>query len=209
MVGEQQQAHWPDPSDSLEALFEKYKVKTAYANLIKAIQDDYMKPTIATIFANFKAILKTLLPNSGNPEPSIQRLKSLFAQMKNTSYPIADNIQALLLLAKIPPSLDTFTQIIAQTKDSSRKAKAPPLTRSVLPSIWHGLLLPWEVKGNNEKASRPTRSAQSSAKCHRITSSSSSNSPPLCLLGSKGAVAAPRTKVLRSRGPVARGLASR
>ena len=61
-----------------EALFEKYKVHTAYANLIKAIQDDYMKPMLATIFADFKVILETSLPNSGNPEPSIQRIESLF-----------------------------------------------------------------------------------------------------------------------------------
>ena len=36
-----------------------------------------------------------------------------------------DNIQALLLLAKIFPFLNTIAQIIAQTKDSSGKAKAP------------------------------------------------------------------------------------
>ena len=108
-----------------EALFEKYKVHTTYANLIKAIQDDYAKPTLATIFADFKAILETSLPNLGNPEPSIQHIKSLFTQMKNTSYPVADNIQALILLAKIPPSLNTVAQIIAQAKDFSGKSKAP------------------------------------------------------------------------------------
>ena len=45
--------------------------------------------------------------------------------MKNMSYPVADNIQALILLTKIPPSLDTIAQIIAQAKDFSRKSKAP------------------------------------------------------------------------------------
>ena len=108
----------------LEALFEKYKVHTAYADLIKAIQDDYMKPTIAIVFADFKVILKTSLPNLGNPEPSNQWLKSLFAWMKNVAYPIPDNIQTLLL-TKIPPSLDTVAQIIVQAKDSSGKVKAP------------------------------------------------------------------------------------
>ena len=108
-----------------EALFEKYKVHTTYTNLIKAIQDDYAKPTIATIFANFKVILETSLPNLGNPEPSIQRLESLFAWMKNAAYPIPDNIQVLCLLAKILPSLDTIAQIIVQAKDSSGKAKEP------------------------------------------------------------------------------------
>ena len=138
MVGEQQQAHWPDPSDSLEALFEKYKVKTAYANLIKAIQDDYMKPTIATIFANFKAILETLLPNSENPEPSIQRIESLFARIKNASYLVADNIQALILLTKIPPSLDTIKQIIVQAKDFFGKSKAPTFDeiRAAINTAW-------------------------------------------------------------------------
>ena len=121
-----------------EALFKKYKTHTAYANLIKAIQDNYVKPTIATVFANFKAILETSLPNSGNPKPSIQQLESLFAQVKNVSYPVTDNIQALLLLAKIPPSLNTITQIIAQTKDSSGKLKAPTFDeiRATINTAW-------------------------------------------------------------------------
>ena len=79
----------------------------------------------------------------------------------------------------------------------------------MLPSTWHGLPPPWEIKGNSEKASRPTRSARSSAKHHRTPSSSSSSNLPLCHLGSKGVVAALRTKVLRSRGPTARGLGNR
>ena len=108
----------------LEALFKKYKVHSAYADLIKAIQDNYVKPTLATIFTNFKAILETSLPNSGNPEPPIQWIESLFTWMKNASYPVVDNIQALILLTKIPPSLNTITQIIVQAKDSSGKSKA-------------------------------------------------------------------------------------
>ena len=100
----------------LEALFEEYKVHTAYTDLIKTIQDDYAKPTLTTIFTDFKAILKTSLPNLGNPEPSIQQIESLFARMKNASYPVANNIQALILLTKIPSSLDTVTQIIVQAK---------------------------------------------------------------------------------------------
>ena len=107
----------------LEALFKKYKVHTAYADLIKAIQDNYAKPTIATIFADFKAILKMSLHNSGNPKPFIQQLKSLFFHLKNASYPIMDNIQALLLLTNVPPFLNTIMQIIVQTKDSCGKAK--------------------------------------------------------------------------------------
>ena len=122
----------------LEALFKKYKVHSAYANLIKAIQDDYAKPTLATIFTDFKAILETLLPNSGNPEPSIQQIESLFAQMKNTFYPVTDNIQALILLAKISPSLDTVVQIIVQAKDSSGKLKAPTFNeiRATINMAW-------------------------------------------------------------------------
>ena len=53
-----------------EALFQKYKVHTAYADLIKAIQDDYMKPTLATIFANFKVIFKMSLRKSQTIHPA-------------------------------------------------------------------------------------------------------------------------------------------
>ena len=121
-----------------EALFEKYKVHSAYADLIKAIQDDYAKPTLATIFTDFKVILETSLPNLGNPKPSIQRIECLFTWMKNASYLVMDNIQALILLAKIPPSLDTVVQIIAQAKDSSRKSKAPTFDeiRAAINTAW-------------------------------------------------------------------------
>ena len=121
-----------------KALFKKYKVHTAYADLIKAIQDGYMKPTFTTIFTNFKATLKMLLPNSGNPEPTIQQIESLFAQMKNTSYLVADDIQALILLTKISPSLDTIMQIIVQAKDSSGKSKAPTFDKicAAINMVW-------------------------------------------------------------------------
>ena len=36
----------------------------------------------------------------------------------------------MLLLAKLPPSMDIITQMIAQAKDTSRKAK-PPTTEEI------------------------------------------------------------------------------
>ena len=49
--------------------------------------------------------------------------------MKNVAYPTPNNIQVLLLLAKILPSLDTIVQIIVQAKDSSGKAKEPTFAK--------------------------------------------------------------------------------
>ena len=109
-------------SDSLK---NKFLTHATAASLIKALKEEYSAPGIAGTFALFKELLDTKIATSAHPAPSLNKVSNLFTHLKSAGYDFPENIQVMLLLAKLPQSMDVVAQIIAQAKDTSRKAKTP------------------------------------------------------------------------------------
>ena len=100
-------------SESLKA---KYQSKDVAKDLIKALKDEYSTPRISSTFTLFKELLSTHIAWSSYPVPSLNKVITLFSHLDAAGYKFPANIQAMLLLAKLPPSMDVIMQMIAQAK---------------------------------------------------------------------------------------------
>ena len=109
-------------SDSLKG---KYQTQTTAAGLISALKTEYTTPGISGTFVLFKELLDIKVAQSSHPAPSCNKVTMLFACLEAAGYKFPKNIQAMLLLAKLLPSMDMVAQMIVQAKDASGKAKTP------------------------------------------------------------------------------------
>ena len=87
----------------------------------------------------FKELLDTKVTQSSHPAPSLNKVAMLCACLKSAGYKFPENIQAMLLLAKLPPSMDIVVQMFAKAKDISGKAKTPTVEE-----IQVAMVLSWD-----------------------------------------------------------------
>ena len=108
-----------------DALKNKFLTHATASSLITALKAEYSAPGISGAFALFKELLDTKIAQSSHPAPSLNKVSDLFACLKSTGYEFPENIQAMLLLAKLLYSMDIVAQMIVQAKDASGKQKTP------------------------------------------------------------------------------------
>ena len=123
-------------SDSLKG---KFQDKGTTAELITALKAEYTAPRISGAFVLFKELLDMKVAQSLHPAPSLNKVAMLFACLKSAGYTFPANIQAMLLLAKLPPFRDVITQMIVQAKNASGKVKTPTVEE-----ICEAVVLSWD-----------------------------------------------------------------
>ena len=141
-------------SDSLE---NKFLTHATASLLIKALKDEYSAPGISGAFALLKELLDMKIAQSSHPAPSLNKVSDLFACLKSAGYEFPENIQAMLLLAKLPQSMDVIVQMIAQTKDASGRQKTPTVEK-----IREALVLSWD-QHHMKETPKATQANKSSA----------------------------------------------
>ena len=82
-----------------------------------------MPPLESLALMLFKELLEMKIAQSLHPVPSLNKVTNLLPHLDAAGYKFPENIQVVLLLAKLPQSMDVITQMIAQAKDSTRKPK--------------------------------------------------------------------------------------
>ena len=68
------------------------------------------------VYADFKQVINIKL-TGGNPIPDLERMAMLFRRLTTNSLTLPDNLQALLLLASLPPKWDLIVQLYLQHTD--------------------------------------------------------------------------------------------
>ena len=114
----------------LDPLKNKFWTHTTTSSLIAALKAEYSTPRISGAFALFKELLDIKITQFSHPTPSLNKVGILFTHLKSTGYKFPKIIQAMLLLAKLPPSMDIIVQMIAQAKDTLERQRLPLLRRS-------------------------------------------------------------------------------
>ena len=72
--------------------------------------------SMPAIYADFKQVINIRL-TGGNPIPDMERMATLFGRLTTNSLMLPDNLQALLLLASLPPKWDSIAQLYLQRTD--------------------------------------------------------------------------------------------
>ena len=97
-------------SEAIRAKFSTYEIAK---DLINVLQKEYASPGITETYGLFKELLKTQIPLSSHPASGLLKVQMLFSYLKEAGYEVLANIQGILLLVKLPSSMDVIVQMIA------------------------------------------------------------------------------------------------
>ena len=130
----------------LGALCQHFEGKALAVELLKALDEEFSTVGIAAAYALFKELLDLHIPDSSHPSPAFSKAETLFACLKAAGYEFNDKCQAMMLLAKLLPSMDVIAQMFMQAKNTSSKPKDPSITE-----ISKAAVLSWDQCHLTEK----------------------------------------------------------
>jgi len=84
-----------------------------------SVQDEFGKPGIAATYHEFKGALSTNLPENANPSAALNKLLGHFGRMADAECSIPEHLKCLIILAKLPSTMDNLAQMICQADDVS------------------------------------------------------------------------------------------
>ena len=131
-------------SDSLKV---KHQTVSDAKALLKLLADDYVSPGIAGAYVLFKELLDCKVASLAHPEPSINKILTIYAQLESAGFELSDELEAMFLLAKLPALMCVVTQMIAQKKDSDGKTVVPKVAE-----IKAAAILSWDQCSMMESA---------------------------------------------------------
>ncbi|KIM59574.1 hypothetical protein SCLCIDRAFT_125997 [Scleroderma citrinum Foug A] len=106
-------------------------IQTAIANLatIKEVWDhlkeNYGAPSIGSTYAELSRLLMMTIPAGLHPTPAITKMLSHITYLKDASFEFPVNMQAMIILCKLPPTMEVVAQILSQTSPSEIKTLKP------------------------------------------------------------------------------------
>ena len=93
--------------------------------LLKALDEEFATVRIAVAYVLFKELLDLCIPGSSHPSPAFSKVEMLFTWLKAAGYEFKEKYKTMMLLAKLPPSMDIVAQMFTQAKNTSGKPKDP------------------------------------------------------------------------------------
>ena len=106
-------------------------IQTAIADLttVKEVWDhlkeNYGAPSISSTYAELSQLLTTTIPTGSHPAPAITKMLSHFTYLKDTGFKFPANVQAMIILCKLPSTMEVVAQILSQTLPSKIKSLKP------------------------------------------------------------------------------------
>ena len=97
------------------------------------LADRYRKPGPSMAYVELKKAISILVPKNADPTPSINAMMSHFSQLEEMTFEVPAKIQALILLTRLPPTIDYIVQKTnTMSSDEWNKMKMSDLRTLVL-----------------------------------------------------------------------------
>ncbi|KIM50036.1 hypothetical protein SCLCIDRAFT_1189589, partial [Scleroderma citrinum Foug A] len=106
-------------------------IQTAIADLATVkevwehLKENYGAPSIGSAYAKLSRLLTTTIPAGSHPAPAITKMLSHFAYLKDAGFKFPANMQVMIILCKLPPTMEVVAQILSQTSPSEIKSLKP------------------------------------------------------------------------------------
>lgn len=148
---EDTQASWDDHNEKamgniILRLAPPLCIQVTECDSAKSIWDNldmaFGKPSIGTAFTEFKALLETTIPASTHPALALTKIQAHFTYLKEAGFELSKPVQTMMVMAKLPPSMEVVAQILNQTPLD----KISDLT---LDKLIHAATLSFEQCGGN------------------------------------------------------------
>jgi len=106
---------------------------------------DYLKksfgaPSIGSAYAELSKLLSTTIPAGSHPAPAIMKMLSHFTYLKDAGFDFPAPVQTMIILCKLPPTMEVVAQILSQTSPDEIKNLKPE-------GIVKAAMLSFEQKG--------------------------------------------------------------
>ena len=89
------------------------------------LKENYGAPSIRNPYAELSRLLSTMIPAGLHPAPAITKMLSHFAYLKDAGFEFPANVQVMVILCKLPPTMEVVAQILSQTSPSKIKTLKP------------------------------------------------------------------------------------
>ena len=124
---------------------EKFYAEEHASSIWEALEKEYGKPGIATIYQEFTGAMTTTIPNNSDPSFALEKIVSHFTWMATSKCVLPEHLKAMILISKMPPSMTALIQLVCQTDDIN-KLNCDKIKKMII----HG----WEQKLSN-RSTRP------------------------------------------------------
>jgi hypothetical protein len=99
--------------------------------LWEALKLEYGKPGITATYLEFKHAIETRIPDNADPTAALNKIETHIGRLAQASVIIPDYLHAMIILAKMPPSMDATAQVIT-IKDDIALLKPEAVKRAVI-----------------------------------------------------------------------------
>ena len=99
--------------------------KTTAKELWDLLKDSYSQPSVGSAHTELKKLLLITIPSNSHPTPALQSIAANFAYLKEAGFEISLPMQTMILVVKLPPSMEVVAQLINQTKPADIKGLKP------------------------------------------------------------------------------------
>ena len=126
--------------------------KTA-AQLWETLEVSYGKPGMASIYLELKAAFNTPIPENSDPLLALEKITSHFGKLSEarSAVMLSTHLQALIVMAKLPPTFDSLAQIMCQTDK---------ITNLDLDKVKRAIIVAWDQRNNGGgRAACPQKNA--------------------------------------------------
>ena len=77
------------------------------------LKENYGTPSIRSTYAELSWLLSTTIPAGSHPAPAITKMLSHFAYLKDAGFEFPANVQVMVILCKLPPTMEVVAQILS------------------------------------------------------------------------------------------------
>ncbi len=138
--GDDNQANWDELNQKAmgniqlcvtPSITENIRSKTTAKEMWETLKAEYGKPGLLVIYPHFKAALAVTMQNNSHPAPAINEMISRFHKLTAQNITISEFVQAMLLLTKLPQSMDYIVQSFYQ-KENIYNVKFDDVRRAII-----------------------------------------------------------------------------
>ena len=109
----------------------KHRKLATASELWEVLEETYGKPGISAIYSEFKAALELTVPSTAHPATMLDKFQAHFERLSQAKVQIPSFAQAMILLSKLPPSMDNIAQLM-NAIDDVKELKVEIIRRQVI-----------------------------------------------------------------------------
>jgi hypothetical protein len=92
----------------------KFNTKDMAGELWDAVKEEYGAPGTTAVYLEFKNVLDMPFPPNVDPSVILDKMGVHFGRMEESKVPIPEYLKCMIVMSKIPSSMDTVAQMLAQ-----------------------------------------------------------------------------------------------